>query len=478
MKQHIAVFTLGLSLLTSCMTDSAYRKVENGLVADIRSGQAKAVKLEVISDDIIRVIASPDGKFSNQVNLIKDTKSLPAPSFQITTSGDTIIVSTQTTQARLSRETGEVRFTDANGHTILREKTNGGKEFTPIEVEGTKGYTLRQVFESEDEEGLYGLGQHQSDEFNYKGKNEELFQYNTKVSVPFIVSSKGYGVLWHNYSLSRFGDKRPYADLGDVFGLYGKDGRAGALTATYYTDKAKNSVLIQRDEDKVDYENLKTIKNLPADFPKPSASATWEGEIEAKETGTYHFKLHYAGYTKVFVNNEEIIPERWRAAWNPNDYKATAERVNQLLDQFLIRSFFWFIRLLHQCCAGFVQAVQVIRRLLLALLPLPAAAKKQHASQQYAKYPFHVRHLLHHVIQRNPHGKCRSLVFFAVYTDRSPVHDNRAPRNRKAKAGSADFPRVGLVHAVETLEDMRNRLLRDADAGVCHRHVEIFVIRI
>mgnify|MGYP001655249528 FL=1 len=40
MKQHIAVFTLGLSLLTSCMTDSAYRKVENGLVADIRSGQA------------------------------------------------------------------------------------------------------------------------------------------------------------------------------------------------------------------------------------------------------------------------------------------------------------------------------------------------------------------------------------------------------------------------------------------------------
>ena len=116
MKQHIAVFTLGLSLLTSCMTDSAYRKVENGLVADIRSGQAKAVKLEVISDDIIRVIASPDGKFSNQVNLIKDTKSLPAPSFQITTSGDTIIVSTQTTQARLSRETGEFALPTQRTH--------------------------------------------------------------------------------------------------------------------------------------------------------------------------------------------------------------------------------------------------------------------------------------------------------------------------------------------------------------------------
>ena len=189
MKQHIAVFTLGLSLLTSCMTDSAYRKVENGLVADIRSGQAKAVKLEVISDDIIRVIASPDGKFSNQVNLIKDTKSLPAPSFQITTSGDTIIVSTQTTQARLSRETGEVRFTDANGHTILREKTNGGKEFTPIEVEGTKGYTLRQVFESEDEEGLYGLGQHQSDEFNYNSPRSFFIRSSIHLHYAFVMPS-------------------------------------------------------------------------------------------------------------------------------------------------------------------------------------------------------------------------------------------------------------------------------------------------
>ena len=154
MKQHIAVFTLGLSLLTSCMTDSAYRKVENGLVADIRSGQAKAVKLEVISDDIIRVIASPDGKFSNQVNLIKDTKSLPAPSFQITTSGDTIIVSTQTTQARLSRETGEVRFTDATDTRSFVRRQTEARNLTPIEVEGTKGYTLRQVFESEDEEGF------------------------------------------------------------------------------------------------------------------------------------------------------------------------------------------------------------------------------------------------------------------------------------------------------------------------------------
>lgn len=323
MRQHITLFTLGFSLLASCMSNTAYRKVENGLEADIRSGQAKAVRIEVISDDVIRVIASPDGKFSNQVNLIKDTRTLPSPSFTISTEGDTIVVSTATTRARLSRETGEVRFTDADGRAILREKTDGGKEFHAIDVEGTKGYTLRQVFENQENEGLYGLGQHQSDEFNYKGKNEELFQYNTKVSVPFIVSTKGYGVLWHNYSLSRFGDKRPYADLGETFQLFDKDGKEGALTATYYNDKSGSSVLEKRAENKVDYENLVTIKNFPKEFPKPDASATWEGEIVPGETGTYRFKLHYAGYTKIFVDNKEIVAERWRTAWNPNDYKTS-----------------------------------------------------------------------------------------------------------------------------------------------------------
>ena len=78
---------------------------------------------------------------------------------------------------------------------------------------------MRQVFESPDDEAIYGLGQHQSEEMNYKGKNEVLFQYNTKVSVPFIVSTKNYGILWDNYSLTRYGDPRDFSQI-SVFKLY------------------------------------------------------------------------------------------------------------------------------------------------------------------------------------------------------------------------------------------------------------------
>ena len=157
--KHIAYLCAGFALLTACTGNNAYRKVENGLVAEITSGSAKAVKLEVVSDNIIRVIASPDGQFTNEVNLIKDSRAqLPTPAFRIETAGDTILLSTATTVTRLARTTGEVRFTDPEERTLLAEQADGGKSFSPIEVEGTKGYTLRQVFANQEGEALYGLG--------------------------------------------------------------------------------------------------------------------------------------------------------------------------------------------------------------------------------------------------------------------------------------------------------------------------------
>ena len=51
------------------------------------------------------------------------------------------------------------------------------------------------------------------------------------------------------------------------------------------------------------------------------SNVTFEGEIEPKESGTFRFLLYYAGYTKVYVNDELVVPEIWRTAWNPNSHK-------------------------------------------------------------------------------------------------------------------------------------------------------------
>jgi alpha-D-xyloside xylohydrolase len=80
-----------------------------------------------------------------------------------------------------------------------------------------------------------------------------------------------------------------------------------------------------RAEDSLFFEDVKSVKNLPENFPLKGADVTYEGAIEAAQSGTYRFILYYAGYVKVYVNNELVVPERWRTAWNPNSYKFTVE---------------------------------------------------------------------------------------------------------------------------------------------------------
>lgn len=134
--------------------------------------------------------------------------------------------------------------------------------FEPITVEGISSYSTFQVFEDLHHEGLFGLGQHQSNEINYKGKNEQLFQYNTKVSIPIISSTKGYGILWHSYSISRFGDPREMGNLNDYFNISDKNGKEGIL-AIY----SNSSGDFTRQEFNIDYEDILTYKNFPEGFP-------------------------------------------------------------------------------------------------------------------------------------------------------------------------------------------------------------------
>lgn len=279
----------------------------------------KLIRIEPHNDNVIRVIVSNTDKYTTDASLM----ALPRKQqvrFVVTDEDKVVSLATANVKIKVDKNTGSVNFYNENDSLILAEDVKGGRTFTNFEFEGDKAYSVRQVFQSPDDEAFYGLGQHQSDEFNWKGRNEELFQYNTKISIPFILSSNNYGILWDNNSLSRFGDPRPYANI-DQFKLYNKNGEAGGLTATYMVNKDPNNVFVVRTEPTIDYENIKTVLNFPKDFPFNNAAITWEGEIEPAETGKYHFLLYYAGYTKLYINDELIVPERWRTAWNPNSYK-------------------------------------------------------------------------------------------------------------------------------------------------------------
>ncbi|KAA6330245.1 Alpha-xylosidase BoGH31A [termite gut metagenome] len=322
MKHASSWILISILFFSSC-ANTGYEKTDDGIILSLkqeRPTDTKKVRLQVINDKIIHVSATPEKKFSQEKSLIIVPRMEKFTDFTVEEADNSLILKTAALQARINATTGEVSFADSEGNLIFRENAGGRRSFAPIEVEGTKGYTLRQVFESPDEEAFYGLGQHQSDEFNYKGRNEDLFQCNSKVSVPFILSNKNYGILWDNYSWSKFGDSREYAQLNEVFRLYDNEGNEGGLTAKY-EQGGGNEEKVTRTESTIYYEDTKTVANLPASFPLSGANVTYEGEIEAKETGVHHFILRYAGYAKVYVNNELVMPEHWRVAWNPNSYK-------------------------------------------------------------------------------------------------------------------------------------------------------------
>ena len=331
-------------------------------------GQAKVVRLEVMNDNIIRVRAtSKEALPEKPASLMIVPQVAPTKGYMITEEGDNVVVKAKNVKAVVLKATGEVTFFDAEGKQLLKE-AKGGKQFWDFTVPerelGIKtGYTVPEAqkhglswqmkFDSPEDEAFYGLGQHQSEEFNMKGKNEDLFQYNTKVSIPFVLSNKNYGLLWDSYSYCRFGNPNDYLQLNRAFKLYDKQGREGHLTGTYVDAKGKKLV---RDEDSIYYEYgtpeksaiaLKTdnggIKNFPKEINLYGANVTYEGFIEPEcipEQGSptrslcgkckgkkqqYQFILYYSGYVKVYIDGKEVVPERWRTAWNPNTYKFSTE---------------------------------------------------------------------------------------------------------------------------------------------------------
>jgi len=306
---NVKIFTPDRTLISQ-----SYQKNDNGVIVYPSSAPAKAVRVEVITNKIMRITVSPVNNFSDRESLIR-VNTPETSTFSLNQQPDNLLLSTDSIVATISLQTGDIIFTDKSGRSILQEKS---RSFTPITIDGDEGYTIQQLFTGARGEAIYGLGQHQSGDMNYKGKSEVLYQYNTKVSVPFIVSTNNYGILWDNYSLTKYGDTHDYENLNQQFTLYSADGKAGALTVTYQPQQGR---AFTRSESAIDYENLTTVKNFPANFNFSGSVIMWEGYVQPKESDDYKFNLYYAGYTKMYINDSLVVPERWRTAWNPNTYR-------------------------------------------------------------------------------------------------------------------------------------------------------------
>ena len=96
---------------------------------------------------------------------------------------------------------GKVEVMNKEGRTIFSALSH---ELENASVQGEPTRKAKLEINSPEDEFLYGLGQFQDGYLNVRGLTRRLTQVNTQISVPFILSSKGYGILWNNYGLTDF----------------------------------------------------------------------------------------------------------------------------------------------------------------------------------------------------------------------------------------------------------------------------------
>ena len=84
---------------------------------------------------------------------------------------------------------------------------------TPSQVASQPTHEARLAFDSPEDECLFGLGQFQDGYNDVRGLSRRLTQVNTQISVPMLLSSKGYGILWNNYGLVDFNPADQHVEL-------------------------------------------------------------------------------------------------------------------------------------------------------------------------------------------------------------------------------------------------------------------------
>ena len=315
---NLIKFLLALLGATTCLAASQHEYVclNDGILLETQKGK---VKLQVISDDIVRVITSPINTFSDRKSLVIQ-KSVNTPEFDIIEDENVLQVKTSQLLVSVERENGKVVFKDIYGKILLEERENGTK-ITPDIVCDEKTWNIRQQWVSTDDEVIHGLGHHQNNLYNLKGSDIDLWQENWEIVVPFFLSNRGYGVLWDNYSHSRFGfpvtqDFIP-SDL-----LYDKDGVQGALTGSYYNGTNFEELCKIRRDSVINFDfktfgpqidNSFTIdpnwvsKPLDSRINPGKFTVRWEGEVKTLHAGIYTFNAFTTHKIRLWINNTLII---------------------------------------------------------------------------------------------------------------------------------------------------------------------------
>jgi alpha-D-xyloside xylohydrolase len=205
LKHKFSLVALAILLFatTAQATVVTFTKDTDGITCKLDNG---LMKVKICLDNIVEVKYTSLPLFLDKPSLVVTNEWKNTPVFTVTENSREIIITTAILKIFVNRQTNSVKYTDLNGNLILSEDESQGKSMTAATIAGISVYNCTTQFNSPSDEALYGLGCHPEDSLsiNYKGRNQSMTIKYMTGAIPVLLSTKGYGIMWDNYSGSNF----------------------------------------------------------------------------------------------------------------------------------------------------------------------------------------------------------------------------------------------------------------------------------
>lgn len=173
-----------------------------GAVFKMRPG---VMAVRFCNDSIVHVSYAPGNEpLKNDSLAVIGCQEQHGPGLKLVETAKTISLVGKKFSVLVSRTSGALTFLAPGGNKILAEPENGGKAMQKATVNQENTYHVQQEFLSPPGEALYGLAEGQDGVWNWRGMPIDLISQNIIGAFPVMVSSRGYGLLWDNESLTDF----------------------------------------------------------------------------------------------------------------------------------------------------------------------------------------------------------------------------------------------------------------------------------
>ncbi|MDR6461698.1 TIM-barrel domain-containing protein [Chryseobacterium sediminis] len=210
-------------ILSGNIYAQSYRKTDSGLSL---AAENMSVEIKLYGENLVRVIKYPAGRsfVKNSLSVIKQEQKIK---FSVSEKNNVISLKTNDLLLSINSKNGVITYTLPSGKELLKETAS---DFKPFNDAGTQTYSVRQDFQLEKDEPIYGLGILQNGKMSQRNTDVKMIQNNTWDFVPFFQSVKGYGIFWDNYSPTQFTDtpqktsfSSEVGDGIDYYFIYGKN---------------------------------------------------------------------------------------------------------------------------------------------------------------------------------------------------------------------------------------------------------------